>query len=1045
MLTSLQNSFSAGELSPEISGRTDLQKYHAGALTYRNFFCNYRGGASSRAGTAYCGMCKQAAPNSGGTATNNPPRDIRFQFNINQGYALEFGDQYMRIKSNGAYVVETATVISGITSANPAVVTDTAHGYSNGDWIYITGVLGMTNLNGLVWIVTNVTANTYRLTDLFGNVVNSFPWNAYISGGTAARIYTAVSPYAAVDLAYLKFTQSADTMSLTCVNQITGTEYPTYDLVRHAATNWVFTQTSFTSSVSAPTITAVVATNSTTQTTYYSYVVTAVSASGEESIASNTFSAYNNDIAIYAGSNTVAFTPITGAASYNVYAATASYGAAIPVGVLYGFIGKSLSTSFIDTNITPDFTVVPPQHNNPFARGQISSVTPTAGGSGYTQAGVGYSITTSTGSGAVILPIVLGGAVVAYIVKNAGSGYAPGDTIAITGGSSATANLVVGAQTGTYPSTVAYYQQRRAYANTLNNPDTYFMSQPGAFLNMDSSIPITSSDAIIGAPWSQQVNGVQALVPMPNGLVVLTGAGAWLLNGGNNPTLTPSDQNAQAQAYNGCSPIVPPLVVNYDILYVQAKGSIVRDLSYNFFTNIYTGTDTTVLSNHLFANHQIMQWAYAEEPYKLVWAIRDDGVLLSFTYLKEQEVYSWARHDTNGLFVGVCSVTEPPVDAVYVIVKRYINGSWVYYSERMDNRLWSNVEQCFCVDAGATLPMLEPNATLTPAAAKGTNNISSVNTVYGGSGYTNPVATAVDPAGVGSGATFSVAFSSGAITSITPLTQGAGYTVGLTNIVITDPTGVGAIASPVITNNVIFNASSSVFTSGMVGDVIRVGGGKAIITSYVSGTQVVANITNPILAIVPNDPKSTPIPQISGNWSIGTPTTSVGGLAHLNGLSVAILADGSVLPQQTVVNGSITLPNTASQVTVGLPYTCQLQTMYLDVQEPGGTVQGKRKSLFGVTVRLFASRGMSVGSNQIDASTKPGGQNVIWGKLYPSKERTILVGAGNPVELFTGDEYIPVGADWQETCQVAIQTSNPLPVNVSSVVSWFSLGDTSDK
>jgi len=148
------------------------------------------------------------------------------------------------------------------------------------------------------------------------------------------------------------------------------------------------------------------------------------------------------------------------------------------------------------------------------------------------------------------------------------------------------------------------------------------------------------------------------------------------------------------------SAIVPPLVINYDMLYVQSKGSIVRDSAFNFFVNVFTGTDMTVLSNHLFNYHQINQWAYAEEPWKVVWCVRDDGIMLSLTFLKEQDIFGWARHDTNGLFV-VCSVTEPPVDAVYTIVKRYIIGEqeWVYYAERADNRNWSEVEDCFCVDA----------------------------------------------------------------------------------------------------------------------------------------------------------------------------------------------------------------------------------------------------------------------------------------------------------------------------------------------------------
>lgn len=975
---SIQNSFAAGEISPSLFGRTDLAKYHNGASTVRNFFINYRGGASSRAGLRYVGTCKQQATASDTT----PPRDIPFQFNINQGYDLEFGDHYMRIVSNGAYVVEAQKNITGATKANPGVLTIVAHGYSVGDWLFIQDMGGMTEFNGLTWIVnTTPTVDTLTLTDLFGNVVNTTTFTTYISGGTAERIYTVTSPYAAVDLPFLKYTQSADTMSLTLVNQDTFADYAPYDLQRVGATNWVFTAITFASSIAAPTGVSATAHASTTLSTYYSYVVTAVTANGEESVASSVATCQNNDISVNAGSNVITWSPVMGATSYNVYAATAVYSVTTPTGVPYGYIGTATGTSFVDTNIIADFTTVPPVHNNPFP------------------------------------------------------------------------------STSNYPGDVAYYQQRRVYANTLNNPDTYFMSQPGAFLNMDSSIPVTDSDAIIGAPWAQQINGIQAMVPMTNGLIVLTGSGAWLLNGGNNSAITPSDQTATAQAYNGCHFHIQPIVANNNILYVQSKGSIVRDLAFNFFTNIFTGEDKTILANHLFNFHQLQQWCYAEEPYKVIWAIRDDGVMLSFTYLKEQDIYAWAHHDTNGLFVSACSVTEPPVDAVYVNVKRYIQGhnKWMYYKERMDNRNWQNVEDCFCVDAGLSYPMSFPNATLLSAAANGTNNISATNLIAGGHSYTSPTVRATDPTGQGNGATFSVTLSSGVITAITPLTQGQNYQPG-TTLEIDDTTGTGGIAQPIITNNVVFTATSSVFNSGMVGNVIRIGNnnaavatnsaitasgaGKAIITHYTSGTQVTANITEPITNTMPDDPLDTPIPVAPNQWSLSVPTSTVSGLNHLEGMEVAILADGSVVTNQTVVNGAITLPHASSAITVGLPYTCQLQTLYLDPPGQQTTVQGKRKNIQAVTVRMEASRGMQVGTNQVDQSTQPNNAIPTWMNMKQFKERNATITAGSAIPLFTGDERILVPGDWQKPAQVAVQQSFPLPANILAVIPEFTMGDT---
>lgn len=975
----IQSAFISGEVSPDLFGRVDLAKYNTGASTQRNFFTNYRGGANSRAGFKYVLACKQAATASDGL----PPRLIPFQFNINQGYVLEFGDVYMRIISNGAYVVEDANAITAITKANPGVFsyTNTNYDVADGDWLYLSDIGGMTSLNGLVFIADNATSTEFTLTDLFGNVIDTTNFPAYTTGGTLERIYTVESPYAVEDIPYLKYTQSADTMSLTCINQETNTDYPPYDLVRNDAADWAFTAVTFATSQAAPTGVTATAHASTTLSTYYSYIVTAVSDIGEESVASSIATCQNNDISINAGSNVINWSAASGGSSYYVYGATPVYAVTTPSGVPFGYIGSTTGLNFVDTNIIPDFTQTPPIHTNP-------------------------------------LP-----------------------------------------STTNYPGCVAYYQQRRVYASTLNNPDTYYMSRPGAYTNMDSSVPVIDNDAIVGTPWAQQINGIQFMVPVTTGLITLTGNGAWLVNGGTNSAITPSDQTATAQAYNGCNNHVQPILINYNILYVQSKGSIVRDLSYNFFSNTYTGEDRTILSNHLFNFHQIQQWCWAEEPYKVAWAVRDDGIMLSFTYLKEQDVYAWARHDTNGFFIDTCSVTEPPVDAVYAITKRYITGEskWMYYVERMDNRNWENVEDCFCVDAGLSYPMTFPNATLMPAAVEGTQNISAVNLITGGSNYTDPVVVANDPTGQGNGATFSVTKSGGIITAISVLTQGQDYQEG-TTLIITDTTGSGAIAQPIITNNITFTTSSSVFTSGNVGNVIRIGnnnassvgsainangGGKAIITAYTSGTQVTANVVEEITNIIPDNSVDSPIPApvAANQWSLSVPTTTVTGLNHLEGMSVAILADGSVVENQTVTSGAITLPQAASAITVGLPYICQLQTLYLNTQSET-TIQGKRKNIQGVTVRMESSRGMQVGTNQIDQSTQPNNATVPWVNMKEFKERNATIKAGSAIPLFTGDERILVPGEWAKPGQVAIQQSYPLPANVLACIPEFTIGDS---
>ncbi len=1160
MGTQIQTSFVSGELSPSMYGNVHNPKYQSGAATMRNGFVNFQGGFASRPGSAYIGMCKQNAPNLGGV--NNsfaPPRDIPFQFSIFQAFALEFGDYYMRVKYQGAYITETAVTITSI-SAAALFTTGTAHGYSVGDQIFDSGNTGF---NGLTWIVaTTPTSQTFTVTDLFGNAVSAATAS---TGGTVARIYTAVSPYLATDLPYLKFTQSADVMSLTCWNQVTLTEYPPYDLTRNSNTNWTFVATSYASPIGAPMGVSVKATSSTTTTTWYSYVVTSVNSNGDESIASLNADVINNDISVNAGTNTVTWDQVNDATSYNVYVATPSYvgaNGADPgfLGQPYGYLGTSLGVSFTDTNITPDFTKTPPLHNNPFAIGAITQVTPTAGGSGLTQATANFTITTSTGSGFEGTPIISStGNLTGFLISNTGAEYANTDTITIvTGGaqatgsyistgsnpstgntiilngvtwtfettasapgqtqiqttvnatfkqlsadlaasgnarltaatysvsgtatlnityaeigttgnsytlntgtyngtisgtalsggangttSSATAALTVGPETGTYPGVVAYFQERRVYANTQNNPNTYYMSQPGAYTNMDSSLPSVASDAITGTPWGQQVNGIQFMVPMPGGLVIFTGSGAWQLNGGNTIAITPADQDVQPQSRYGCSATVPPIPINFHILYVRESNGVIYDLVYNFWANIYIGNDLTIYSSHLFDGYSITQWAYAEKFYKLVWAVRNDGTLLSLTYSAEQEEQGWARHDTNGNYVGVCSIEEPPVDAVYLIVQRYIQGHWVYYAERFDNRIWTTAEKCFCIDAGLSYPMAYPNATLNASAANGTSNITSTMVAQGGN-YPNldAVAIAQDSTGAGSGAMFTVSYNGTAISAVTPVNAGANYTPGDTTITIYSPTGgSGADINPVITNYVTFTASTGVFNSGHVGYVIRMGYGNATVVTYNSATSVIGNVIAPITAVVPNDPNNTPLPATVNNWSIALPTTVVTGLNHLNGLTVTGLADGGVIPLQVVTGNQITLQQAASAINVGLPFLPQLQSLRLEI--PGAmTAQTKRKSIPSVGVRVHGSRGFSVGANQPDAAAQPGNINAPWTGMTPIKQMNASVELGQFIPLATQDYFVNIGGNWDERGQIAVQQPNPLPLNVDALVYWVDVGDT---
>ena len=1055
LITQIKPSYAKGELSPSISGRVDFAGWHIGASVMRNMFVNYRGPASSRAGTLYCATSLTPA-----SASSLPPRLINFQFNIFQSYVLEFGVSaanapYMRVAVNGGSVLETAITPSAVSQANPCVIT-APNNYSNGDWVFIQNVNGMAQLNGRTFVVQAVSASQFSLFDLFGNPINSLGYTAFSGGGNVARIYTTYSsPYALADLPYLKVVQSADVMTLCCVNQQTGTEYPPIDLARLAANNWTFTTTTFASAIAAPTGCAASTSVTGSPATQYAYGVTAVSAAtGEESVISNiAYITNSDDIAVVAGSHLIEWNPVAGAGYYNVYQAPIAYNQPVPIGAVFAYIGTSYGTQFVNSNIIADQTVTPPQHNNPFARGAIASVGTITSVGTYNQATTTATITTASGTGGSIVPVIVSNAVVAAIVQNGGQNYYLTDIVTFadsSSGNSFSAHLNIGPFTGTYPSVPAYFQSRRVYAATLNNPDTLFFSQTGAYQNMDTATPPVDSDAIVTTPWGQQVNGIQGMQPMPGGLIVTTGLDAWQVSGagGAGSTLTPASQSAQQQESNGFSPTVPPLKINYDILYNQALGYTIRDLQYNFFTNVYAGNDVSVLSNHLFDNFQIVTWAWANIPWKVVWATRNDGKFLSFTFDKEEQLAGWARHDTNGFVVGNITATEPPVNAPYFLVKRFVKGQnqWAYFIERMDNRLWRGPEDPWCVDAGLALPQPQPAATLSAAAAAGPGTITGGYLATGGQGYSNPAGQIVDPLKLGSGGLITFTQTGGVITGFTVVQQGQDYSPG-TMVIIVDPTGGGASFVPLVSQNVIFTASAAIFSAGNVGGVIRIGGGQAVISSVINPNEVLAAIRVPILQTIPNDPYRLPVPAAPGSWTLTTQISAVTNLYHLEGMQVTGLADGAVIPLTTVVNGSIALPNPASAVTVGLPYIVQLQAMPIEIPAMG-SIQGKRVRVHGMNVRVQQSRGYQIGSDQPIASALDFQQEIPWSNLVDVPDVPLANLPDAALPLFTGDKFAPINGDWQSWDgftaaggQVCAQQTLPLPLNVLAFVPQISVGD----
>jgi hypothetical protein len=219
-----------------MEGRVTLDTYREGLADMTNLLVLPQGGVTRRPGTEYLGEIKNSA---------QAARLIPFQFKTTDTYILEFGDQTMRVFRSGLQVLDaTDKVITGITQADPGVITSNSHGFSDGDEIFVDAIVGMTELNGRNYRVDNATTNTFTLTDLFGNDIDTTGFTAYGSAGTATEIYNIATPYAVADLPALRFVQSADTMF------IVHPSYAIRKLTRTADNNWTFSTPTLTGSPS---------------------------------------------------------------------------------------------------------------------------------------------------------------------------------------------------------------------------------------------------------------------------------------------------------------------------------------------------------------------------------------------------------------------------------------------------------------------------------------------------------------------------------------------------------------------------------------------------------------------------------------------------------------------------------------------------------------------------------------------------------------------------------------------------------------------------
>lgn len=256
---------------------------------------------------------------------------------------------------------------------------------------------------------------------------------------------------------------------------------------------------------------------------------------------------------------------------------------------------------------------------------------------------------------------------------------------------------------GNNPSVVAFFQQRRMFANSIESPQKAWGTRSANYKNMSKSTPTRDDDALEFNLASERKQDIYHMVAVADGILVFTRSGEWRITGREGDILTPGSILPLPQSGYGSSKRLRPMRVGSQLLFAPANEANILEIGFNFQADKYLAVDLTVLSEHLFEGRRIVAWDYASHPYSIVYMVMDDGQGVCLTYLKEHEVWGFSRMTTRGKLLDVAVAAEGSRDVPYFIVERYVGGVAKQYIEYLEDRRITDIRNCFFVDSGLSL------------------------------------------------------------------------------------------------------------------------------------------------------------------------------------------------------------------------------------------------------------------------------------------------------------------------------------------------------
>ena len=573
-----------------------------------------------------------------------------------------------------------------------------------------------------------------------------------------------------------------------------------------------------------------------------------------------------------------------------------------------------------------------------------------------------------------------------------------------------------------YPQVGTFFEQRLYAGATTDFPQTFWATQTGDFENMqpdDGAGTVEADDALEFTLSADDVNAIRWMSAGEDTLVIGTTGGEWVPTS-TGEVITPLDITVRRQTKHGSAQIQPVRVGN-TVLFVQRAKRKIREFGRSFEVDGFRAPDMTRLAEHITIGG-LVEMDYAEERESIVWAVRNDGKLLSMTLRREEDVVGWARHVLGGKFRE---------DVAFKQVWQVDDSAETFVDETADandagNADWTVFPASEAVNDYAAFGYTQTFTQLKFDYANGTAGIAG-NVVWE---YWNGTAWTALTGVTDNTSSFTTAAADSLTVTWTLPTDWATRILNtgkklyyvrakVTNTYTTNPIldqgYIQKIGDAVVESVAVIPGDNG---SGQTQDSTDRDEVWLIVKRTINGA------TKRYVEFFERDFETGQDQEdsyyLDSNITYdSTSATAITGLSHLEAETVGIWADGAIQDDKTVASSQITLDEAAYVAQIGLRYKHKFKTLKISAGNPAGTPVGKIKRVVGITFVVLNSHTLKYGPDSDD--------------LHTLDFREVSDPMDLAVPLFTGEKFVEFSGDWGTDPRISIESDNPAPFTLLAI------------